>query len=180
MVHDHKPVPPVDLSPDHQSLCQVLEDLHRWGMASLDAGERLEKTPTEMFTGAIFAAQRECENNPDWIAQAAHSLREILYPFLAKDQEHSPVPEREWKLYQDFREKSSAGKKMNKLWGRLNEFAHHRPAKRARTLKDFDKLLAKFQETMRHAQPVWAEMYKGLDAVVRVGPDEVPPRRKGE
>ncbi len=36
---------------------------------------------SRMLEGAIFAIRRECGENPDILAQAAHSLREILYPF---------------------------------------------------------------------------------------------------
>ena len=35
--------------------------------------------PSSMLEGAIFAIRGECINNPDMIAQAAHSLREIVY-----------------------------------------------------------------------------------------------------
>ena len=41
-----------------------------------------KRSPRDMFRGALSVL--EDENNPDRIAQAAHSLREILYPIMSR------------------------------------------------------------------------------------------------
>lgn len=66
-------LPPSSLTPKQEDLCKRMDKLHaRYG---------LKVKPSDMFKGAIFAARIECRSNPDWVAQAANSLREILYPF---------------------------------------------------------------------------------------------------
>ena len=68
------PLPPARLTSEQEDLCSRLDELYQ--------PYDLHVRPSEMFRGAVFASRAECRNNPDWIAQAAHSLREILYPIL--------------------------------------------------------------------------------------------------
>ncbi len=180
MEHDHNPVPVIDLNPERQRLCQALEDLHEWGMGPPETGERRRRTPTEMFKGALFVAQPALEGNTDWIAQATHSLREVLYPFLTGDRSRSPVSEEEWRFYQDFLKKAAAGRRVRGLWDRLNGFAHHRTKKVAFTREGFDELLDEFQRTMRHAQPVRPELLDDVDATASGGPDKISPHGREE
>lgn len=176
MEHDRNPISPTKMNSDQQELCRVLEDLHQWGMGPR-TGECPRTTPTEMFKGALFA-QTEHNRNPDWIAQAAHSLREILYPFLTGDRLRSPVSEEKWRSFQGFL-RSPAGQGVRKLWDRLNGFAHHRHGEVAFTPGGLAELLAEFRKTMRHVQPVRTEP-RGLDALVRDGPDTIPLGGRGE
>ena len=70
------PLPPPSLSSEQQDLCRHLDELYdQYG---------LEVNPSDMFRGAMFAIKLECRSNPDRIAQAAHSLREIIYPFWSR------------------------------------------------------------------------------------------------
>ena len=73
------PLLPPSLNPEQQDLCNRLDEWH-------DQYKSLKGKPSKMFQGAIFAIKTECRNNPDMIAQAAHSLREILYPFKSKEE----------------------------------------------------------------------------------------------
>lgn len=68
------PLPPVRLTPQQEDLCRRLDELYQ--------PYDLHVRPSDMFRGAVFASRAECRNNSDWIAQAAHSLREILAPIL--------------------------------------------------------------------------------------------------
>ena len=61
---------PVRLTPEQEDLCKRMDELH--------ALDQLQAKPSDMFRGALSVI--EDKNNPDRIAQAAHSLREILYP----------------------------------------------------------------------------------------------------
>ena len=69
-------LPPINLSDDQEELCRRLDEWHK--------KSGLSPRPSDMFRGAVFAIQDECSSNPDRIAQAAHSLREILYPYQSK------------------------------------------------------------------------------------------------
>ncbi len=180
MAHDHSPVPAVKMSTDQQGLYQALEDLHRWGMGSFDAGGNPRTKPTDMFEGALFAAQKACRKNSDWIAQAAHSLREILYPFLTRNPHRTLVPEEKWRLYHSFLDQSPAGGRLRDLWVQLNRFAHHRLTDVTFTRDGFSRLLAEFQDAVRDAEPEWPKMYAGLDAFIRKRPDKALPRGERE
>lgn len=180
VAHDHNPVPSVEPSHEQRKLCHALEDLHRWGMASFDASGSPRTKPTEMFEGALFAAQETCGENPDWIAQAAHSLREILYPFLTRNPHRTLVPEGKWQLYRSFLDKSSAGGRLMDLWIELNRFAHHRLTDVTFTRDGFSRLLAEFQDAVRDAEPEWPKMYAGLDAFIRKRPGKALPRGERE
>ena len=71
-----EPQPVLVLTARQEELCRRLNDLHAY--------HGLRTRPSDMFQGAVFVARIEARGNPDWIAQAANSLREILYPFWSK------------------------------------------------------------------------------------------------
>jgi len=62
-----------------------LSEPQKWICRHLDALNRVEKfcpgaTPSELFKGALQTMRPENRKiNPDWMAQSAHSLRELLY-----------------------------------------------------------------------------------------------------
>ena len=60
----------VRLTPEQEELCRRMDELH--------ALNQLQTKPSDMYRGALSVIRDE--NNPDRIAQAALSLREILYP----------------------------------------------------------------------------------------------------
>lgn len=60
--------------PRKNEVCRRLDDFYK--------STRVQKKalPSSMFLGALYVMQKESkENNPDWMSQAAHSLREIFY-----------------------------------------------------------------------------------------------------
>lgn len=65
-------VPPVNLGTRLEDLGHRLDEMFS---VNGRAGER----PSEWLAGAVFASQNTLRGNADWIAQASHSLREILY-----------------------------------------------------------------------------------------------------
>ena len=68
----------VSLSKDEKKLMVALDKFYpHYGVTGIKASRMLE--------GAIFAIRRECRENPDMLAQAAHSLREILNPFKSRE-----------------------------------------------------------------------------------------------
>lgn len=66
-------LPPIKLTPQQEDLCKRLDLLNQRTIQ----GQALSK----MFRGAIYALREEYRSNPDWMAQSAHSLREIIYQF---------------------------------------------------------------------------------------------------
>jgi len=59
--------------PDKDELCKRLDALYQ------SSGIQLGSTPSSFFNGALYVLRYK--DNPDWMAQSAHSLREILYQF---------------------------------------------------------------------------------------------------
>ncbi|MBP7796669.1 MAG: hypothetical protein KA059_07855 [Elusimicrobiales bacterium] len=62
---------------EQEELCRRLDNFHK------TSGIQLPIALSSLFRGALYAMRYEyASENPDWMAQAAHSLREILYPFM--------------------------------------------------------------------------------------------------
>lgn len=59
--------------PEKDELCRRLDALYQ------ASGIQLKVPPSSFFNGALYALRYK--ENPDWMAQVAHSLREILYQF---------------------------------------------------------------------------------------------------
>ena len=64
-----------------------LTDKQRWLCGRLDelykAANRTRGVSSDMFRSALYVMQpAQRGRNPDWMAQSAHSLRELLYPFF--------------------------------------------------------------------------------------------------
>ena len=125
----------VSLTPQQEELCRRMDELHVLG--------RFQGQPSEMFLGALRVLGDE--RNPDRIAQAAHSLREILYPILS-----SRV-----RALQNFRSAfSDVG--LGRIYGRLTDLAHHGVKSNQLdfpnfTRSDFDRLLEDFEAAMQRA-----------------------------
>jgi hypothetical protein len=88
--------------PDHQSKLPSpstgfgetlsLTDKQRWLCGRLDelyrAANRTRGVPSDMYRSALYVMQpAQRGRNPDWMAQSAHSLRELLYPFFKSNAE---------------------------------------------------------------------------------------------
>ena len=153
-------LPPVSLTPEQEELCGRLDDLHNQ--------RGLKVLPSDMFRSAVFAARTECRSNPDWISQAAHSLREILYPFLR----HRRAV---LKQYGSVLIDKKIDDEIGRAYGNLSDLAHHRSESRGVdysrfTLTDFEKLLAGFERIMHRALTRQVDIHKTLDEVLTAGP----------
>jgi len=123
---------PISLTSAQEELCRQLDELYDpYG---------LETRPSAMFRGAIFAI-REAQNNPDWLAQAAHSLREILYHLNTT----------ELNTTEKFLKKYGLGK----IYGTLSNLAHHDIKRNLDfsnyKISDFESLRNEFETSMRRA-----------------------------
>lgn len=70
--YGEEPTLPVPF-PEQEELCVRLDEFRQ------SSGHKLEFQPSSLFRGAVYAMRYK--ENPDWMAQVAHSLREILYSF---------------------------------------------------------------------------------------------------
>ena len=129
------PSTPVRLTPEQEDLCRRMDELH--------ALDQLKTKPSDMFRGALSAMRDE--NNPDRIAQAALSLREILLPIIGARK-------------QAFEKYGSVF--LNVGFGEilrdLNDLVHHgvnsdRLDFQNFSASDFDNLMKDFEATMQTA-----------------------------
>ncbi|MCY4411968.1 MAG: hypothetical protein OXC27_16065 [Caldilineaceae bacterium] len=104
----------------------------------------LKARPSDMFRGALLVIGDG--SNPDRIAQAAHSLREIIFPFLSN------------RVRTSQRHRSAiTDVGLGRMYGDLSHIAHHGAiaSKRLKypnlTRADFDRLRQDFEQLMRRA-----------------------------
>ncbi|MEF8847463.1 MAG: hypothetical protein V5A57_03495, partial [Candidatus Paceibacterota bacterium] len=149
-----------------------------------------KQKPSELIKGAFYAAREECRSNPDWMSQAANSLRDLLYPLFsphvgeknvirlfkefATDLETQVNPQQE-QFVKVFAE-------LNTVYGKLSDLAHHGTEPRSFTKneymefseEDFESLLRDFVSILRKAfslQQVYVHIV--LDLIVEQGPKNV-------
>jgi len=125
-----------------------------------------------MFQGTVFAVRPECQSNSDRIAQAAHSLREILYPLWSKDKEAA------LKTYGSVNIDKAFIEKAGRVYGQLSNLAHHRHPSNNQdfssfTISDFQQLLAEFQRVMLDLLKRQTDIHRELDQIFSYDPTEI-------
>lgn len=158
----------VSLTPAQEELCRRLDELYDpYG---------LETQPSAMFRGAIFAI-REAQNNPDWLAQAAHSLREIFYPCWSPRITTVPYKkdafERFGSVFADDIEEN-----IGRIYGTLSDLAHHgvdapRLDFSNYTLPMFENLIAHFETSMQRALTRQTDVHNMIDLIVSSDPSQI-------
>ena len=153
-------LPPPSLSPEQKELCERLDELYdQYG---------LEVNPSDMFRGAMFAIKSECRSNPDRIAQAAHSLREILYPFWSGRVKKVPDKKEEvLKKYGSVHIDKAFIDKVGRVYNQLNDLAHHRS-----TSTNFEQVIANFVRVMLHALTRQIDVHKEIDQILGRDPTQ--------
>lgn len=160
----------VSLTPAQEELCRRLDELYDpYG---------LETQPSAMFRGAIFAI-REAQNNPDWLAQAAHSLREIFYPCWSP--RITTVPDKE-DVFERFgsvcADDTSLYKELGSIYGNAMGLAHHgvdapRLDFSNYTLPMFENLIARFETSMRRALTRQSDLDNEIDHFLSSDPSQI-------
>ena len=156
-------LPPVRLTPEQEELCRRLDELYD--------PYNLHVRPSNMFRGAVFASRAECRSNPDWIAQAAHSLREILYPIWSP--EHKEIADKKRTVFENYGSVSVDDRlieAVGSVYGRLNNLAHH--DRTASTSSDYEQLLAEFERAMVQALTRQLDLHSEIDELVSSGPPQ--------
>lgn len=159
------------LTARQEELCRRLDDLH--------AQHGLKARPSDMFRGAVFVARIEARGNPDWIAQAANSLREILYPFWSGQGGKLPGGKAEaLRKSGSVRADEDANDEIGRIYGSLNELAHHgNGAGRSINFdsfapEDFERLLDDFERIMLDRLMHQLDVHREIDAILTGGPME--------
>ena len=167
-------LPPPSLTSEQEELCRKLDELY--------AKYPLKMRPSDMFRGAIFAATAERQNNPDWVAQAANSLREILYPFWSPHV--NSVPDRKTEVFKKYGSVFVDSKfiaEVGKLYGLLNDLAHHGNTSAkvdcaSFTISDFEGVLADFEKIMGEALSRQLDVHQEIDKILALGPTSTTPQ----
>ena len=157
------PLQPSRLAPEQEALCRRLDELYQ--------PYNLNVRPSDLFRGAVFAIREECRSNPDRIAQAAHSLREILYPIWSpKYKEIADNKKTVFKNYGSVSIEDRLITAVGNVYGRLTKLAHH--DRTASISSDFEQLLAEFERSMGLVLTRQLDLHKEIDELVSSGPPQ--------
>ena len=155
---------PVRLTPEQEDLCKRMDELH--------ALDQLQAKPSDMFRGALSVI--EDKNNPDRIAQAAHSLREILYPIMSGGvRESLGARERPFERYGSVFLNVGLGR----IYGRLTDLAHHGVTSAKLdflnfSASDFENLMKDFETTMQRALIRPLDVHRTIDQFLSGDPPQ--------
>lgn len=154
---------PIRLPPRVKSLCDKLDDFYR--------NYKLDYKASDLIMG-IYYLMSECRSNPDWMSQAAHSAREVLYPFFSKESEEILEKEDNKNILKvfnkyvtdnDLSEKIDSKnfketfRSLNEIYKKLSDLAHHcsNPRSELRkeeclnfSEKEFEELIERFVLTL--------------------------------
>lgn len=153
---------PVKLTNEQEELCERLDFWHKkYGLST---------KPSDMFRGALYASRQPLNQNPDWIAQAAHSLRDILYPF---GNNGTPNKTQALKDYGSvFSNNQSFVDEFGRIYGTLTELAHHGNG-RGNSVdflsfkpSDFDKIIVDFERIMKDGLLRQLDVHKEIDTIL--------------
>jgi hypothetical protein len=162
-------VSPVVLSPEQEDLCQRLDDFH--------ARNGLKTKPSNMFRGAVFVSQTFLRNNQDWIAQAANSLRDILYPFNGNN---TPNKEEALRQYGSAKaEQPGFANEVGRVLGSLTELAHHGNGRGSSvdfstfSPTDFENLISEFERVMGDVLLRQIDVHHEVDSILALSPEDI-------
>lgn len=153
------PLPPPSLNPEQQDLCNRLDEWH-------DQYKLLKGKPSKMFQGAIFAIKTECRNNPDMIAQAAHSLREIIYPFWSR--QVKSVSDKKGNALKKYGSVFVDEEAVGRVYNQLNNLAHHRS-----TPTNFEQVIADFVRVMQQVLTRQIDIHVEIDQILGGDPTQL-------
>lgn len=138
-------LPPVKLTFQQEELCRRLDSLNQRTIQ----GQELSK----MFRGAVFATREENRSNPDWMAQSAHSFREILYPFKSKWMDA-------FRTYGSATTEEEKVKTLGKLYGRITAVAHHQLDL---SNEEYEKVIEEYQRVLLWALARQVDIHDQID-----------------
>jgi hypothetical protein len=144
-------LPPIRLTIQQEELCRRLDSLNQRTIQ----GQELSK----MFKGAIFATREESRSNPDWMAQSAHSLREILYQFKSKKTRINLVDA--FKLFGSATTEDEKFKEIvGTVYNKITDLAHHRLDL---TIEEYEKLIEEYERVLLWALARQVDVHDQID-----------------
>ncbi|MBA7471918.1 hypothetical protein ES707_07230 [subsurface metagenome] len=164
-------LPPPSLTPEQEDICKRIDQLYM--------RYNLKVKASDMFKGAIFAARIECRSNPDWVAQAANSLREILYPFWSPSVDTvTDKKTNAFKKYGSVRVDENSIQDIGRVYGLLSNLAHHGSTSAkfdftTFTITDFEKLLLDFERVIRDALMRQIDIHQEIDKILISDPSKI-------
>lgn len=164
---------PPRLSPRQEELCVRLDNF--WKTVGYSSFTK----PSDMFRGAIYLIRNEQKTiNPDWMSQAAHSLREILYPFWKGEDRKKEYLKR----HGSTADEEKLTKDISEYFGFVTSIAHHqleharnnpifgsdKPTKI--TTEIFTDSIARFENILFRALRRQLDAHKEIDDILVQGP----------
>ncbi len=147
-------LPPIKLTAQQEELCRRLDSLNHITIH----GQEL----SNMFRGAIFATREECRSNPDWMAQSAHSLREILYLFNSPKTKGKKYKGNWIKAFRSFGSATVEDENFVRIigegYGKISNVAHHQHV----SIEEYDEIIEKYQNVL-----LWA-LTRQVDVHVKI------------
>jgi len=138
----------MNLTSQQEELCRRLDSRNQRTIQRQDL--------SKLLIGAIYATREECRSNPDWMAQSAHSFREILYPFYSGD----------IKVIDAFKSYGSATteeetfrQSLGQVYGKITDVAHHQFI----SIEDYEKLIEDFQRVLLWALDRQVDVHNQID-----------------
>lgn len=140
---------PIELTPQQEDLCERLDELNQRTIKGSEF--------SLMFRGAVFALREENRSNPDWMAQSAHSLREILYQFSHKNLNRVEV-------FKEYGSVTADDEKFKEIVGRVNgkitAVAHHQ---KVLSIEQYKQLFEDFQRVLLWALDRQVDVHRQID-----------------
>ena len=115
-----------------------------------------------MVEGAVYAARSELRKNPDWLAQAVHSLRDTLYPLLSPRGIGKDATKAALKKYGSTRDPEITIKEMGRLFGELSDIAHHGKI----STRPFEEILQEFEKVLADALARQSDIHGEIDELL--------------
>jgi len=142
-------LPPIRLTPEQEDICE------RLFLFSQRTNHKQDLSV--LFKGAVYAFREECRCNPDWIAQSAHSLREILYPFYSGKNSRKDA----FTAYGSVTiEDKLLRQALNRVYGKITDIAHHiQPI----SIEDYENLIEDFQRVLSRALDRQVDVHNQID-----------------
>jgi hypothetical protein len=167
---------PFRLSDRQEELCRRLDKFYKIAL------NKEGIAPSELFRGALYAmGPIHRRQNPDWMAQAAHSLRDILYPFYKS---RAIVNRKDAFIeYGSAGNLDQLGKIIGQHFGFLSDVAHHNLNVAATspiingsmknpiliTEKIFENVVAGFEGVLFEALRRQIDAHKEIDGYIEKG-----------
>ena len=148
-------LPPVNLTPQQEELCRRLDALNHRTIE----GHML----SDMLKGAIFAMRQENRSNPDWIAQSAHSLREIIYLFKSTRTQGKKY-QGKWKdAFVFYGSSTTSDDKFEQVvmtvHNKITDIAHHQPI----SIGEYESLVDEYVQVLLWALDRQVDVHKRID-----------------